>query len=325
MEQQLNTRAKTRGRKGLGRRAPGGNKPEPATPEPAQQEPPFLMRALWEEDGGYEISYEVGEEDPFSDCYIECTIRGEFSEPTLEEDLFLKSFNCLRGGTEQEFAQQFFDGANALLGCSLQYREKGAQQDLPPQNGGEKSLAERSEHRPGQKPPPGATPNTSLLGPTRPAEFARNKPRKNGERGAPEKFVCPESGCARELKTGSSLRKHLQLVHGPRNHVCAECGKAFPESSKLKRHFMVHTGERPFQCTFNGCGKRFSLAFNLRTHVRIHTGERAFVCSYEGCHRSFVQSNNLKSHILSHARQKVINKKKMGKKSFNRGSILTKE
>ncbi|XP_028008453.2 zinc finger protein 42 homolog, partial [Eptesicus fuscus] len=303
MEQQLNTRAKTRGRKGLGRRAPGGNKPEPASPEPAQQEPLLLMRALWEEDGGYEISYEVGEEDPFSDCYIECTIRGEFSEPTLEEDLFLRSFNCLRGGTEQEFAQQFFDGANALLECSLQYREQGAKQDFPPQNGGEKSLAEHSEHMPGQKPPPGETPNTSLLDPTRPAEFARNKPRKNGECGAPEKFVCPERGCARELKTRSSLRKHLQLVHGPRNHVCAECGKAFPESSKLKRHFMVHTGERPFQCTFKGCGKRFSLAFNLRTHVRIHTGERAFACSYEGCHRSFVQSNNLKSHILSHARQ----------------------
>lgn len=299
MEQQPNSRAKTRGWKGLGRRAPGGNKPEPA-----RQEPLFPMRALWGEDGdgGYEISYEVGEEDPFSDCYIECIIRGEFSEPSLEEDMFLESFHCLGGGTEQELAQQFFVDANSLLECSLQYREKGANQEFPPQNSGETSLAEPSEHMTGQKPPPGDTPNPCLLDPTSPAEFARDKPRRNGECGAPGTFVCPESGCARKMKTRSSLKKHLQLVHGPRNHVCAECGKAFPESSKLKRHFMVHTGEKPFQCTFKGCGKRFSLAFNLRTHVRIHTGERAFVCSYEGCHRRFVQAGNLKSHILTHAR-----------------------
>eukprot|EP00088_Acartia_fossae_P059917 TRINITY_DN71655_c0_g1_i1.p1 TRINITY_DN71655_c0_g1~~TRINITY_DN71655_c0_g1_i1.p1 ORF type:complete len:175 (+),score=4.79 TRINITY_DN71655_c0_g1_i1:27-527(+) len=106
------------------------------------------------------------------------------------------------------------------------------------------------------------------------------------------------------FRDNSAMRKHLH-THGPRVHVCAECGKAFVESSKLKRHQLVHTGEKPFQCTFEGCGKRFSLDFNLRTHVRIHTGDRPYVCPFEGCNKKFAQSTNLKSHILTHAKQKT--------------------
>ena len=76
---------------------------------------------------------------------------------------------------------------------------------------------------------------------------------------------------------------------------------------------MVHTGERPFQCTFKGCGKRFSLAYNLRTHVRIHTGEKSFVCTFEGCQKGFAQSSNLKSHLLTHTKPKVSNETEDGK------------
>ena len=108
------------------------------------------------------------------------------------------------------------------------------------------------------------------------------------------------------FRDNSAMRKHLH-THGPRVHVCAECGKAFVESSKLKRHQLVHTGEKPFQCTFEGCGKRFSLDFNLRTHVRIHTGDRPYVCPFDGCNKKFAQSTNLKSHILTHAKQKYEN------------------
>ncbi|VEL23132.1 unnamed protein product [Protopolystoma xenopodis] len=60
---------------------------------------------------------------------------------------------------------------------------------------------------------------------------------------------CPHKGCGKLFRDNSAMRKHLH-THGPRVHVCAECGKAFVESSKLKRHQLVHTGEKPFECTF---------------------------------------------------------------------------
>ncbi|XP_070358781.1 membrane-bound transcription factor site-2 protease isoform X3 [Equus asinus] len=166
----------------------------------------------------------------------------------------------------------------------------------------ENSPPDYSEYVTGKKLPPEGIPGVDLSDPKQPAEFTGMKPRKNKE-GTPKTVACPHIGCEKMFRDNSAMRKHLQ-IHGPRVHVCAECGKAFLECSKLKRHQLVHTGEKPFQCTFEGCGKRFSLDFNLRTHVRIHTGDRPYVCPFDACNKKFAQSTNLKSHIITHAKNK---------------------
>ncbi|CAO2611991.1 Zinc finger protein 42 [Lemmus lemmus] len=291
--------AKTSGQKDLGRQALRLNtkQEEVDQVQKTSVEPLHITCTIHDEDA-YSEAFSETEEDDFPDGYIECIIRGEFSEPILEEDLLFKSFENLEKA-EQDLSRQVLE-ASSLLESSLEYVTKGTKQE-PQQIVGADSELGCSKTMTSWKLPVEKIPKADLSAPQQLAGSTEEKPKGGESRGILSMLECPQTGCTKKLRNRTALRKHM-LVHGPRQHVCAECGKAFAESSKLKRHFLVHNGEKPFQCTFEGCGKRFSLDFNLRTHIRIHTGEKRFVCPFDGCSKGFIQSNNLKTHILTHAK-----------------------
>jgi len=92
------------------------------------------------------------------------------------------------------------------------------------------------------------------------------------------------------------LTKHM-LIHSTDSykHVCSVCQKAFRFTHNLKRHMIVHTGERPYTCL--DCGGRYRTSTQLKSHIRaVHAEEKNHVCS--DCGKKFSQREGLKAHII---------------------------
>ena len=103
-------------------------------------------------------------------------------------------------------------------------------------------------------------------------------------------FKCNE--CDKCFSLERLLNMH-ENIHSSK-YQCIICGKKCVSLKQLKAHKRIHTGEKPFQCTFKKCGKSFAHKHDLVRHERIHTGEKPYQCHQ--CDKKFRQLSTLKAH-----------------------------
>ena len=79
-------------------------------------------------------------------------------------------------------------------------------------------------------------------------------------------------------------------------YPCPECKKVFKQNSDLKRHVLVHNGQRPFPC--NQCEKSFNQIGNLYIHIKTHLNVKDLSCNH--CEVKFSRKDTLLLHQKRH-------------------------
>ena len=100
--------------------------------------------------------------------------------------------------------------------------------------------------------------------------------------------------CAKTFKYLKNFQNHEESREC--ENACEYCGKKLTSKKALKKHEMIHTGEKPFSC--NTCGKSFININSMKRHELIHTGEKPYSCQY--CKNKFRHTASLKQHERIH-------------------------
>jgi len=119
---------------------------------------------------------------------------------------------------------------------------------------------------------------------------------------AKEKWQCRK--CNIVFDEVATLKQHYQQVHSvekPQQRrscwTCKTCVITFPNSKELSRHYaQYHKDAQMYPCS--ECPKTFTVWHNLKKHMLIHLGDKKHKCNI--CDKGFVRKDHLNSHMKVH-------------------------